>query len=321
MVQKLAEAADVASPRTAWSTHNRKELSTWMTCHSSLVSAASNYRYDPRADRRTRSLVLFGDSITESWRGTSYGRAVPRTKGVPAALNKTLGRHWPSPIPLGIAADCTQHLLWRMSHGELTEAMAQDPSFTAVLLIGTNNLGRGYTTDQTVRGIAACANYLLNATRGRLLINAVLPRGDRRKRSRHKGHHFLHEVATVNAALDQRVFRNLWRAYPRRVSYTDCGRPFYTTDAIDMLSASASAPSPRSAAAAGLELLKHGAAAVRGSAAAGDRVEWVRRDLMPDRLHPNAAGQLLWGHCLVKALSDAEEHGWSLPVRGVARAP
>ena len=292
-----------------------------MSCHTDLVQAAKAYEFDPSANRRRRSLVLFGDSITESWRGTSYGRKVSRAKGVPAVLNRTLGRRWPSPIPLGIAADCTQHLLWRMAHGELTEPMARDPSFTAVLLIGTNNLGKGYTTDETVGGIVACANYLLNATRGRLLINGLLPRGDRRKRGRRKGRHFLEEVATVNAALNRTVVRDLSRTYPSRVRYTDCGRPFYAAEAPG---ASALASSPRRAAAAGLELLKHGAAAIGGTAAVGERVELVRRDLMPDRLHPNAAGQLLWGRCLVKALNDADEHGWSWSPRGRgrgARAP
>ena len=42
---------------------------------------------------------------------------------------------------LGIAADHTQHLLWRLSNGELSAPMAADPNLIAVLLIGTNNLG------------------------------------------------------------------------------------------------------------------------------------------------------------------------------------
>ena len=40
-----------------------------------------------------------------------------------------------------------------------------------------------------------------------------------------------------------------------------------------------------------------------GSAAASEAL--VRRELMPDRLHPNAAGHAEWVRCLVPALAAA----------------
>ena len=295
MPLSLREAPDVASPRTAWSTHNRKELATWTSCHATLVEAANAYVPSSASASLGRRLVLFGDSITESWRGTSYGRAVPRTKGVLATLNATLGQRWAAPIALGIAADCTQHLLWRMTHGEITPAMAQDPSLAAVLLIGTNNMGKGHSVDETVAGIVACATHLLNGTRGRLLINAVLPRGDRRKKGRRKGRSYLADVASVNAALSRTVAATLARAYPARVRYVDCGAPFYASDALRRSAFTAVSGPGRD-----LGVTPFG----------GERVDLVRRELMPDRLHPNAAGHLLWGRCLVAALADAEAHEW-----------
>jgi len=295
----LPEAADAPSPRTMpFSAHNRKELQAWRACHEHMREIAASYT---RTGNQQRKMVLFGDSITESWRGTSYCKKVPRAAGIPAVLNSTLvGYH--APIALGIAADQTQHLLWRMQHGELAPEMAMDPRLTAVLLIGTNNLGHGYTVSDTTRGIVAVAHHLLNASSGRLLLNGLLPRGDRRKRrhapkAQSTGHpadpmqaYYKDDLRAVNAALKASVANELELQYPRRVRYVDCGAPF------------AAAPTAFQSSAANLGLA---VAAGAGPSAipppAPAKPEIVRRDLMPDRLHPNAAGQSLWGACIVRA--------------------
>ena len=273
---RATELADVATPRTGWSVGARKELIMWDECHRRLRADAHVYRAHAGGHSR---VVLFGDSITESWRGTSYGRRIARAIGVPAVLNTTLATRWPSPLPLGISADCTQHLLWRMAHGELSPAMERDSRMIAVLLIGTNNLGRGHSTVQTVQGIVACARHLLNRTRGQLLVNALLPRGDeRKKRVRRKGgpRSFTEDIVTVNAALNASVhYGALGREYQGRVHFVDCGSPFYAAPTI---------------------------AATPNQAQGSPPVSIVRRDLMPDRLHPNARGHRLWGRCLTRAL-------------------
>ena len=273
----IGEAADVASPRTSWSVYNKKELATWQRCHETLRTDAQ--AYVPGAASR---LVLIGDSITESWRGTSYGRAVPRTNGVPGVLSETLATRWPAPLALGIAADCTQHLLWRMAHGELSAAMKSGPRLIFVMLIGTNNLGRGHSVAETVRGIVACANHVLNATRGKLIVNAVLPRGDRRKRgpSRKRGTSFLPDIRHVNAGVNQNVSTSLSAAYPGRAHYVDCGSPF---------------------------LLREGRALRATSLNQASGGELVDRTLMPDRLHPNAAGHRLWARCLQSKLEAIDK--------------
>ena len=289
------EVPSQASPRVIpFSAHNRQELRSWYSCHDKLKLDAESYT--PAESRR---LVLFGDSITESWRGTSYCRGMPRTKGVPAALNDTLGVKWPAPVALGIAADCTQHLLWRLQNGELTPLMSRDPKLTMVLLIGTNNLGHGDSVDATTEGILAVSHALLNNTRASLLVNALLPRGDRRKRRKKVGASlgfgYSDDIVAVNAAVKAAVATQLEGAYPGRSRFVDCGGPFL-------------APSAK------------GTAASIGLAAAGGtmepaaippqttrRPEFVRRELMPDRLHPNAAGHRLWGACLSNALGGS---GW-----------
>ena len=37
------------------------------------------------------------------------------------------------------------------------------------------------------------------------------------------------------------------------------------------------------------------------------KAEDVRLDLMPDRLHPNAAGHRKWAHCLERKLSEMSQ--------------
>ena len=89
-------------------------LRLWCKLHEKLVKSAATWR--PPAGG---GLALLGDSITESWRGTEFGRRVPRAHGVPRVLRETLGTRWPEPLVLGIAGDQTQHLLWRIENGEL----------------------------------------------------------------------------------------------------------------------------------------------------------------------------------------------------------
>ena len=55
---------------------------------------------------------------------------------------------------------------------------ARDPQLLVSLLIGTNNLGHGHSPEATGKGVLAVARSLLSLTRGKLLINALLPRGD-----------------------------------------------------------------------------------------------------------------------------------------------
>ena len=91
-------------------------------------------------------VVFFGDSIFESFLGTSYGSPKARAYGVPAVFREYFPANkgdkgdkggGGAPLVLAIAGDQTQHLLWRMLHGELPDGLV--PS-VVVLLIGTNNL-------------------------------------------------------------------------------------------------------------------------------------------------------------------------------------
>ena len=269
--QTTEEHATVASPRTSWSSRTANQSRKWSAYQASLVGDANAYE-----SGRSSRLVLFGDSITEAWRGTGYGSPNPRADGVPAVLNETLARQWPpTPLVLAISGDQTQHLLWRIASGEMSKHMARDPQLLISLLIGTNNLGHGHLPEATAQGVLAVARSLLTLTRGKLLVNGLLPRGDGPiilptlcpQRCNHAGQpysSFGPPVRKVNAFLAASMPR-LEQDFPGRVAYVDCGAPF-----------------------------------VRGPRGVGD--EEVVVDLMPDRLHPNAQGGRLMAHCIGDAL-------------------
>ena len=156
------ERADLPSPRTLWSVRGQKPmLRLWCKLHEKLVKSAATWR-PPTGG----GLALLGDSITESWRGTEFGRRVPRAHGVPRVLRETLGTRWPEPLVLGIAGDQTQHLLWRLQHGEAAASWTQAPEMLTVLLIGTNNLGAGQRPAEAAAGVLAAASWLLRHTAG-----------------------------------------------------------------------------------------------------------------------------------------------------------
>src|SRR5581483_5887459 len=107
--------------------------------------------------------VLFlGDSLTTRWR--TDGKATWDECFAPLGA-----------INFGVGEDRTQHLLWRVTHGEL----AGRPPQTVVVLIGTNNLGRN-TPAEVADGIGA----VVAAVRERqpaadVVLLGLLPRGRR----------------------------------------------------------------------------------------------------------------------------------------------
>ncbi|MBN1610141.1 MAG: DotU/TssL family secretion system protein [Polyangiaceae bacterium] len=112
------------------------------------------------APNRSRAkLVFLGDSITAGWVSVSAYRDHFRKY---------------SPLNLGIAGDHTQNLLWRIEQGTLDSLHPE----LVVILIGVNNLGGGFTPEQTAGGVGA----VVRAVRKRLadtpvLLLAILPAG------------------------------------------------------------------------------------------------------------------------------------------------
>lgn len=83
------------------------------------------------------TVIFYGDSITESWRGTSAGGACDRCSGVPQIFQKFFTSKYPA-AALAISGDQTAHLAWRLQNGELPQKIHPK---VAVIMISTNDLG------------------------------------------------------------------------------------------------------------------------------------------------------------------------------------
>lgn len=108
----------------------------------------------------TIDLVFVGDSITDGWR--SGGQSVwQKYFAVHKALN------------LGISGDRTEHVLWRLQHGELDGYKAR----LFVIMIGTNN---GDSPPDVAEGIKAIiAEIKGKQPQANILLLGMFPRGEK----------------------------------------------------------------------------------------------------------------------------------------------
>lgn len=124
-------------------------------------------------------LLFIGDSITQGWEGAGKGvwdkRFAPRH-----AAN------------LGFSGDRTQHVLWRLDHGEVDGIKPK----AAVILIGTNNSnGSDNTADEIADGVNAIVAQLHEKQpQMRALVLGIFPRGEKPNPQRDK-------IAAVSASI------------------------------------------------------------------------------------------------------------------------
>ncbi len=133
-------------------------------------------------------VVLLGDSITHFWGGE------PKSTRVSGATSweKYLAPH--KPLNLGFGWDRTENVLWRLRHGEVAGLKPK----AYVLLIGTNNF-QVNSVAETVDGIEeVCEEIRLRSPGAKLLLLAILPRGETPNDLRSK-------AADANALLKTRV--------------------------------------------------------------------------------------------------------------------
>src|SRR5690349_1840552 len=103
------------------------------------------------------SILFLGDSLTEDWDPMLWDRRLAPRR----VLNA------------GISGDFTDHILWRLEHGNL----AGPPPEAVILLIGTNDLAAHRSPELTADGIRA--NLVLLRERlpeARILLLGLLPR-------------------------------------------------------------------------------------------------------------------------------------------------
>jgi len=143
--------------------------------------------YAQRAKAGGIDVLFIGDSLTEWWLDPARGKAEwERCFGGWRTAN------------FGISADRTQHLLWRLRHGEGQGYAPQ----AIVLLVGTNNTGLENdgrtprnTVDETLAGIRAVLDELRDCfPEAKILHFALFPRGEKDSLNRR-------QVEAINRAL------------------------------------------------------------------------------------------------------------------------
>lgn len=143
-------------------------------------------------------LVLIGDSIMQGWNGQGqrvWAQYYERRR----ALN------------LGFSSDRTEHVLWRLQHGEIDGIHPK----VAVVMIGTNNTGsRKDAPEDTAAGVQAIVTLLRTKLPDtKILLLGIFPRGATATDA----------LRRVNAAINDRL-REM--ADGRDVVYQDLGRVF-----------------------------------------------------------------------------------------------
>jgi lysophospholipase L1-like esterase len=137
----------------------------WLKRHEGFVAEAKQGGIN---------VLFLGDSITDFWRsedGPRGGRSVWEKNFAPLGA-----------VNFGINADRTQHVLWRLEHGEVDGIAPK----VVVLMIGTNNTGLERdkvtprnTVPETIAGVTAVVNTLrAKLPETKILLLAIFPRAD-----------------------------------------------------------------------------------------------------------------------------------------------
>ncbi len=131
----------------------------WVARHEAKVSEAKAGGVD---------LLFVGDSITQNYEKTG---PAPDEVFAPA-WSKYFAPH--RAMNLGFSGDRTEHVLWRLQHGEVDGIAPKD----VVLLIGTNNTAVRQTAEQVMAGTIAVVEELHRRLPGaRVLVLGILPSG------------------------------------------------------------------------------------------------------------------------------------------------
>ncbi len=149
-------AASAAAENSAIVPVPRTNPTNWIARHEGFVAQAKKGGID---------LLFMGDSITDGWHWGNGGVNIwPKYYEPRHAAN------------FGIGGDRTQHVLWRLDHGE---ADGIDPKVT-VLMIGTNNTGSN-KTPEIVEGVAAIVKELrTKMPHSKVLLLAIFPRAEKK---------------------------------------------------------------------------------------------------------------------------------------------
>lgn len=123
----------------------------WHARHEALLGAPG---------RSKAGIVVLGDSIAERWCGSR-------------AFSKKWGKR--QPLNLALPGEQTQQLLWRIEHGALEGLSPR----LVIVLVGSENLARGFAPRDTAQGIAAVVRRVHETLpEAAILVLALLPAGE-----------------------------------------------------------------------------------------------------------------------------------------------
>lgn len=194
--------AETAPSKQSVTPVDRLSEGWWAARHQSVLEAV-------KAHPETQ-LLLIGDSITNN-----YDKAnLPDENFQPTWQTFYEPRH---ALNLGFSGDATEHVLWRLAHGE---ADGLHPK-AIVLLIGTNNTGHeGQTALETEVGIDAVVGALeVRMPEAKILLLGLLPS----------------DISVEKTAKDREVNRYLANNYGvnARVAYLDVSSVLYRGGVLD----------------------------------------------------------------------------------------
>ncbi|HEV3025679.1 MAG TPA: platelet-activating factor acetylhydrolase IB subunit [Pirellulales bacterium] len=120
-----------------------------------------NDQFNARAKQGNVDLIFLGDSITQGWEDKAAQPIWDKYFGPRKAMNA------------GIGGDQTQHVLWRLEHGNLDGIKPK----VAVIMIGTNNSSAN-SSEEIAAGIKAIVERLRKALpETKILLLGIFPRG------------------------------------------------------------------------------------------------------------------------------------------------
>lgn len=204
----------------------------WEPLHTQLVQEAASTRYD---------VIFYGDSITESLRGSMGGRSNDRMAENEKIFTSMFTERKGKKVRVGafgMAGDQTQHLVWRLNNGELSE---EHPPAVAVVLIGTNNLGHArmkadeeedehIAIENAVPTITKHVLFMLKtfhqkAPKTKILLVGILPRGGG------GGGSTGYEQPSIYSAAIEEINQHYaeFASQDGRVGYVDCTEAFLIT--------------------------------------------------------------------------------------------
>jgi len=130
--------------------------------------SSSHIRFVEIAKKNQSRILFLGDSITAGWGGQKE------------IWNTAFGAY--EPANFGIGGDRTQHVLWRITNGELDGFTPK----VLVLMIGTNNSGQD-SAERIASGVTKIVETIRAKTPDtKVLLLAIFPRGETPSPTREK---------------------------------------------------------------------------------------------------------------------------------------